>query len=246
MKIFLIRHGESIQNTKESYGKSIPDSKIVLTNKGKEQARKAGEFLKDFCEKENIDLDKARMWVSPFERTRETARIINESLNIKDVKEDIALIEQRYGLFSDDYLDNLKERFPEEFKNYDMHFQNDAKFYAVFPQGEAPYDVALRVRQFIETIHRDLDHGIDTLFIVSHGVVIKSFVLDFLHMTPEWYNKEITPGNCAIRYIKGENKAKCQCPTKNKIGLGSFLESTQIFSSVMEYFNLINFLLTYY
>ncbi len=33
MKLFLIRHGESIQNTKESYEKSIPDHLVTLTEK---------------------------------------------------------------------------------------------------------------------------------------------------------------------------------------------------------------------
>ena len=41
------------------------------------------------------------MWVSPFTRNRETASIINNSLSIKRVKEDITLIKQQYGLFSD-------------------------------------------------------------------------------------------------------------------------------------------------
>ncbi len=40
----------------------------------------------------------------------------------------------------------------------------DGMFYAKLPQGESPYDVAIRVRMFLETIFRDKLHGIDTLF----------------------------------------------------------------------------------
>lgn len=35
MKIFLIRHGESIQNTKENYRLKLPDHKVYLTEEGK-------------------------------------------------------------------------------------------------------------------------------------------------------------------------------------------------------------------
>ena len=34
MKIFLIRHGESMQNTKENYKIGLPDHKVYLTEKG--------------------------------------------------------------------------------------------------------------------------------------------------------------------------------------------------------------------
>ena len=37
MKIFLIRHGESMQNTKENYSVGLIDPLIYLTERGKEQ-----------------------------------------------------------------------------------------------------------------------------------------------------------------------------------------------------------------
>ena len=48
MKIFLIRHGESIQNTKENYSLRLPDHKVYLSEKGKVQAHDAGKFLKKY------------------------------------------------------------------------------------------------------------------------------------------------------------------------------------------------------
>ncbi len=47
MKIFLVRHGESIANTGENYKDRILDSKVPLTQKGIEQAYNAGIFLKN-------------------------------------------------------------------------------------------------------------------------------------------------------------------------------------------------------
>lgn len=203
MKIFLIRHGESIQNTKENYSIGLPDHKVFLTEQGKVEAKLAGEFLKKYIVDNNIDLSNSVMWVSPYTRTRETANIINEILGIKKIKEDITLIEQQYGLFSDKEIETLKAMYPDQFAFYDNYYKNDGKFYAKLPQGESPFDVALRTKQFIDTIYRDKE---DILFVVSHGTTIKTIVMNFFHYSPEWYSEELTPGNCSIRLIEVDEK----------------------------------------
>ena len=203
MKIFLIRHGESMQNTKENYTIGLPDHKVYLTKQGKEEARLAGEFLKNYICDNKIDISNSVMWVSPYTRTRETAHIINEILGIKKIKEDITLIEQQYGLFSDKEIENIKKIYPDQFAFYDNYYQNDGKFYAKLPQGESPFDVALRTKQFINTIYRDKE---DVLFVISHGTTIKTIIMNFFHYSPEWYNNEITPSNCSIRLIETNEK----------------------------------------
>jgi broad specificity phosphatase PhoE len=205
MKIFLIRHGESSQNTKENYSVGLPDHKVPLTEKGIEQANKAGLFLVKYVNEHNIDLSNARLWVSPYERTRRTAQEINKHLQIQDVKEDITLIEQRYGLFSDKEIELIKQLYPAEFAHYDNYYQNEGKFYAVLPQGEAPFDVALRTKQFIDTIFRDDN---DPLFVVSHGTTIKTFILNWMHYSPEWFAYDKTMDNCAIRLITRDDNTK--------------------------------------
>ena len=218
MKIFLIRHGESIQNTKENYEIGLPDYKVYLTDKGKEEAKLAGLFLKSYIDSNNIDLSNSVMWVSPYTRTRQTASIINDELGIQRVKEDITLIEQRYGLFSDKEISKLRELYPEQFAFYDNYYQNDGKFYAKLPQGESPFDVALRTKQFIDTIYRDKE---DVLFVVSHGTTIRTIVMNFFHYSPEWFNKELNPGNCSIRLIDANDKVNTEeyiyNPPKRKI-----------------------------
>lgn len=199
MKIFLIRHGESMQNTKENYSIGLPDHKVYLTEQGKEEAKLAGEFLKKYIVDNRINLSNSVMWVSPYTRTRETASIINEQLSIKKVKEDITLIEQQYGLFSDKEIAKIREMYPDQFAFYDNYYQNDGKFYAKLPQGESPFDVALRTKQFIDTIYRDREN---VLFVVSHGTTIKTIVMNFFHYSPEWYSSELTPSNCSIRLIE--------------------------------------------
>lgn len=205
MNIFLIRHGESMQNTKLNNSLLLPDNKVYLTENGKEQANKVGKFLLNYVNQNNIDILNARLWVSPYVRTRQTAEIINSLLNINDVKEDYALVEQRYGLFSDKDLNQIKSAFPVEFEFYDNYYKNDSKFYAIFPMGESPYDVAIRVRLFLETIYRDKEKGINTLFIVTHGTVLRCFLLNYFHYSPEWFNSEANMENCSVRLISEEN-----------------------------------------
>lgn len=203
MKLFLIRHGESIQNTKENYMLGLPDHKVYLSEEGIKDAQLAGQFLKDYVSKNEIDLNNATLWVSPYERTRQTASIINEYLDIQNVKEDITLIEQRYGLFSDKEISEIKEKYPKEFSFYDNYYQNDGKFYAKLPQGESPFDVALRTKQFLETIFRD---DKENLFIVSHGTTIRTIIMNWFHYPSEWFNDEPNMENCAVRFIDSQNK----------------------------------------
>ena len=201
MKIFLIRHGESIQNTYENYD-NLPDHKIPLTKNGEDQAHDCGEFLKEYCKNNNINFEKSTLFVSPYTRTRKTAEIINSYLNIEDVKEDVALIEHQYGLFDNIEDDERQVKFPQEFELYQRYYNNDGKFYIKFPQGESPLDVALRARQFLETLFRDVEEGKENFFIVSHGTTIRAFLLSFFHYSPEWFNKEPNMKNCSVRLIE--------------------------------------------
>ena len=97
----------------------------------------------------------------------------------------------------------IKQLYPEEFKFYDNYYQNDGKFYAKLPQGESPFDVALRSKQFLETIFRD---DSNVLFIVSHGITIRSIIMNWFHYSPEWFNNEPNMENWSIRYIDSQKK----------------------------------------
>jgi 2,3-bisphosphoglycerate-dependent phosphoglycerate mutase len=204
MHIFLIRHGESISNTGENYVNRIPDHLVSLTENGIEQARRNGKWLADYCAKNNIDLSKARIWRSPFLRTRQTCDEFNRFLKIDDIREDITLTEQQFGLFDSVPREEWDKLYPAEANEYKRQIFNYGKFYARPPLGESPFDVAVRIHQFMGTIYRDFDkHGVDTLFIFTHGTVIRSFLLRWFHYSPEWYHDEKNPENCHIREIKG-------------------------------------------
>ena len=202
MHIFLIRHGESRTNTGENFEKRIPDHLVTLTEKGKEQAREAGAFLADYIQTNNIDLSHARIWRSPYMRTRQTCEEFNKFLNIPDIKEDITLVEQQFGMFDALPESEWGVKNPDELDEYLRQVQNQGKFFARPPLGESPYDVAIRIHQFMGTVYRDYDrHGIDTLFVFTHGTTLRTFLLRWFHYSIEWYQKEKNPKNCYIREI---------------------------------------------
>ena len=203
MHIFLIRHGESVANVGENYIKRVPDHLVSLTELGKEQARENGEWLMNYCRNKNIDISKARFWCSPYLRTRQTCDEFNKYLNIADIREDITLTEQQLGLFDSVPEEDWGKLYPIEFAEYERQRANYGKFYARLPLGESPFDVAIRVHQFMGTIHRDYEkHGVDTLFIFTHGTTLRTFLLRWFHYSPEWYHEERNPKNCWIREIK--------------------------------------------
>ena len=201
MKLFLIRHGESTLNIGDNYLARIADHMIPMTDNGAVQADIAGKWLSNYCLQNDISLNNARIWQSPYLRTRQTSEIFNKHLSIDSVYEDIALVEQQYGLFCSIPKEEWAVKYPVEYAECRRQWDNDGHFYLRLPHGESPFDVALRVHQFMGTIKRD---DANPLFVFTHGVTIKSFLLRWFHYTPEWYANEETPDNCWIRLIDNE------------------------------------------
>jgi len=202
MRIFLIRHGETTMNIGDNYVARVPDHLVSLTNNGIDQANAAGMWLSEYCSQNGICLDNARIWRSPYQRTRQTSDEFNKHLSIDGVFEDVSLVELQYGLFDSLHEDEWPVRFPEEYAHCKRHWDNKGKFYLRFPNGESPFDVAQRVHSFMGTIKRD---NADPLFIFTHGITLRCFLLRWFHYPPEWYESENNPKNCSIRLIEGGN-----------------------------------------
>jgi len=74
--IIVLRHGQSEGNIDKSVYDRIPDYRIQLTQKGREQAAKAAEHLaREFGERP------VGVYVSPFTRTIQTEEIAPRSLD---------------------------------------------------------------------------------------------------------------------------------------------------------------------
>lgn len=212
MKIYLIRHGESIMNTHENDNIGEIDSKVWLTENGKRQAMESAKYLKAYSTGAGDfeDLSKIRVWISPYTRTRETFNIFDEVIGFKrkgiQCFEDFLLAEQEFGLFDSIPQEKWGDVYPAEYAHYQKLKKNGGKFFARCPMGESPKDVAIRCRIFSDTIWRDYNKsGIDTLYLFVHGTVLRCFALAWNHYSPERYNAEGNPGNCWIRLIDNHN-----------------------------------------
>ena len=203
--LFLIRHAVSKQNEGINITEKLPDHAVELSENGIKMARETGIWLNQYLIENNIDLSHARLYVSPFTRTRQTAQLINESLKIEDIVEDYLLIEHQYGLFSDNLWPDNKKMFPTEFEYYDRFYKKGGKFYQRFPMGESPMDVAIRTRMFLNELKNE---DVDNVFIVSHGTAIKTLIMNYLKYSPDWYAHSGVINNCEIRQIDKNKNMK--------------------------------------
>ena len=204
MRILLVRHGESLGNVDPSIHATTADHAVPLSDRGQEQAREAGRRITEHLRARGSDDNHVRLWVSPYTRTRQTADAIQQIAGtlITDRKEHILLCEQQFGLFDGVPDAELPVRFPHEFAYYDMQCRFGGKFWARMPQGESRFDVAKRIHQAFGTFHRDAEfHGIHDIVVICHGVTLRAFVMMWCHLSPEWFEAERNPYNCAIRVI---------------------------------------------
>ena len=207
MRIFLVRHGESISNVDARIYAEMSDHVIPLSDRGQQQALRAGEFLRDHFKTlpRDDDFSAVRLWTSPYTRNPETADGVEAGIGAAidlDRREHINLCEQQFGLFDGVPDEELPVRFPNEYAHYKKCVDHEGKFWARVPLGESRFDVAVRVRETFGTFLRDAErYQYKNIIVICHGVTLRAFVMQWLHLTPEWFEEEPTPRNCSIRLI---------------------------------------------
>lgn len=210
MRIFLLRHGESLGNLDERAYGQFGDHNVPLTRWGHRQAIGAAEVIASHLGT-LADVRQLQIWYSPFLRTRQTKDALLEVLPpdlIGKVREDYLLREQDFGLFTEIY-DHAEQRqkFPDEFEKWARLRNNSGKFYARPPDGESRADVAQRMRLFIQTALHDARDGDDAVIIVGHGVTNRAFEMNFLQQPVDWFERSYNPGNADVTLIEGTHAA---------------------------------------
>jgi broad specificity phosphatase PhoE len=202
--LYLVRHGQSEGNLlRRKYEETgdlslfsenflnLHESQYLLTEKGEEQAKLAGYWLK-----ENTDLDFYRMLVSNNNRAMQTAALLE--LEKPAWMIDFNLRERENGIFNVLAPDEIKRDYEKQ-----RIFHDTQPFLFRPPQGENIADVAQRIKIVLDTLARECD-GQDVV-IVCHGHVIKTFRIilermslsesnDYLTTTEDWGRVP----NCAI------------------------------------------------
>lgn len=211
----ILRHGMSemnvmVNNDKlglPTYGeerdeiiRTQPDFLHRLSETGIEQAVTVGESLKSIAP---IGFDK--VYVSPFKRTIETAHHALSYSSQWNIVLDNRLIERDWGDYGRVRRDEAKTLFPFT----DAH-RSTAPLYNRYNRGESLGDVQLRIRNFIETLHREREErGYENILIVAHGDVMSAFRIILEH----WTNDDLIRtkddpayniGNCSLLQYRRE------------------------------------------
>ena len=208
IRIFLLRHGESEANLDKRINARHPDHSVALSPEGHRQAAAAGQFLAQAL----AGGGRVRIFVSPYQRTRQTAAAVAEAFDAAairyDKREAIELRELEFGLFDGVADADLARLFPLEYQHYEKYLRFAGEFFAPMPLGESRCNVADRVKSCFGTILRDaaMDRPdpIRDFVVVSHGVTIRCFRLQWMHYGWDWYQQQRNPQNCSVQLIEGQ------------------------------------------
>eukprot|EP00736_Rhodelphis_marinus_P009068 Rmarinus@m.1961 len=200
-RIILIRHGESEGNVEKSVYRRKADNQLELTERGRRQARAAGEELKKLIGEEKI-----MFYCSPVTRTRQTFAEISKSFDQKQyrLREDPRLREQEWGNYQN----------PDQMRQIEADRLSVGRFYYRFPEGESGADVYDRVSTFFESLFREIDKlgftkrksfRYENVVIVSHGLTMRLILMRYFRWTVEEFDEVYNARNCEYYVLeKGE------------------------------------------
>lgn len=183
MNILLVRHGQSQANTgKVNTHEMMGDAYVPLTEEGIKQSKKLGLSIG----KEH--LNNSLIYCSPYSRTRMTLGAMLQSASVNEHEitryEDPRLREEERG-----YSEPA-----EQMGNRSKH----GWFYYRHHGGESSADVYDRVSGFLESLMRQVNRSKQqNVLIVTHGAVIRAFVMRFMHLTVEQFESLSNPNNAS-------------------------------------------------
>ena len=205
--IIIIRHAQSEGNRDKTIHQNTPDHKVSITSEGHEQARQAGEKLRQLLRHD----DTLHFFISPYKRTRETTEDILSGLcsnepvpspfqrsHIK-VYEEPRLREQDFGNFQPGTEE--VERLWRERAEYG-HF-----FYRI-PNGESGADVYDRITSFNGSLWRRFseDDMASVAVLVTHGLCSRVFLMAWYHYSVEFFEDLRNINHCEFLVMKlGDN-----------------------------------------
>lgn len=171
MKIFIIRHGESLDDIEDRYGGF---ANYPLTDKGKNQAKELAKTLKD----KNI----TKIYSSPYLRAWDTAEILSKELNIpievnKNIRE-----RNTYG-----YLSGMRKDFAKKLFEKDCEKVNDPILANEVDGTEKSDEVVERLNLFISS----LSIKNETIALIMHGKVI-DILMRYIFKFPNVYKPSET------------------------------------------------------
>lgn len=187
MHVYLIRHGQSIENTQPFDGRN---ENSILTDKGQEQAKRLAAWAP-----ENLHLDK--IYASPMRRARQTAEALANALALTPIFDDrLREVGNNYPngtAFPDDALPRYFADRWGSLNPYD----------AITEQGENWMQFRARIGGFVEWLidQYEDDHLDMHIGVVCHGGVIEG-VFEHVFQKGPWSAVVVTTNNTGITHLE--------------------------------------------
>lgn len=167
MRLYLIRHGETLFNQKKCYYGHLDAG---LSEKGREQAKRLGRFF------DEIPLD--YVISSPLVRAVDTAKYIIGERNLL-IHTDERLMEQNFGIFEGKTMEEILLEYPEEWKAWNHNFSHHH-----IAEGESFFDVRERIDNFLGECCKKYDGNV---LITAHKGTLGHILASLLSMPLNGY-----------------------------------------------------------
>lgn len=154
--LYYIRHGETDWNVE---GRLQGRRDVSLNTRGRTQARRCGELLRDLFARDGIAADTFDYLCSPLGRACQTMELVRSALglNPEDFRIEPQLTEISFGEWEGYTLAELRNRDPQR-----MAAREHDKWRFVAPGGESYEAVSHRMRDWYEKLERDA-------VVIAHG-----------------------------------------------------------------------------
>ena len=186
MRLYIIRHGETVWNTKR---RLQGQTDTQLNENGKSLARITAQALRD------VPFDLA--FTSPLQRAAETAEIILEGRDVPLIKEE-RIREISFGVLEGYSI------LPgaQEIKDPDFHYFFDAPEKYCPPAGGESLDSLLeRTGNFLDELKTREDPADETILISTHGAASRALLANITGCPRSGFWGTGVPKNCAVSVI---------------------------------------------
>jgi len=202
-RVILVRHGQSEGNIDRTLFKKKGDNLMELTELGSRQAKAVGRRIKGV-----VGDKKVHFYVSPFQRTLQTARnIIFSNFDpdqVVHVSVDPRIREQEFGNLQGDNFIGLREERTKI-----------RRFWYRFPTGESGADVYDRTKQWWDSMmqrHYYEDNKAKAVVVVTHGLAMRLILMQLFHWSPNTFHTVWNPDNCAMYVLKKNTSSNAVYP----------------------------------
>jgi broad specificity phosphatase PhoE len=162
--LYYCRHGETDWNVE---GRLQGQRDIPLNARGRMQARRCGDILRDLIARDSANPAQLDYVSSPLGRARETMELLRAGMNLEpgDYRTDARLKEISFGQWEGFTTSELRARWPDDYAKRDAD-----KWDFTPPEAESYATMSLRMRDWYDGLTRDT-------VCVAHGGTLRGLIV---------------------------------------------------------------------